>query len=243
VDHAQQSQFRTTAWDLVRRARDRGTADGHQALDELCRTYWYPLYAYLRRRGQSKDDAADAVQGFFATILHRDGVARVERSLGRFRSWLLTSLQNYLSDDRRRREAIKRGGDRQLLSLDVERAESRYQLEPYDDVDAETLYARRWAHDVLERAREALRAEYLRRGNGALFEALQSELTDGTPAEEVDGTSLGLSPLALRVARHRLRVRFGERIRAEARATLGEGLEPDEEIQELMAALVSEVGR
>jgi RNA polymerase sigma-70 factor (ECF subfamily) len=231
------SQFHTTAWDLVRRAGDRGSDEGLAALDELCRRYWYPLYAYLRRRGHSADDAADVVQGFFATILHRDGVARVEQRLGRFRTWLLSSLQNYLVDQERRATTQRRGGGIRPVSLDVDVAERRYQLEPADDLEPEQLFSRRWALNVLERAREGLRSEYVARRQGELFDALQPELFDGRRPDPATVARLGLSPTALRVARHRLRKGFAERVRREARTTLGEGLDPDEELRELIAAL------
>lgn len=231
------THFHTTSWDLVRLAGDRESEEGSAALEELVRLYWFPLFAYLRRRGKSKHDAADAVQGFFASLLSRGGMARVEEGAGRFRSWLLTSLQYFVNDEFRRASTIKRGGGQRPLSLDVEAAESRYQLEPQDDLDAEALFHRQWALDVLERARQTLRAEYVRRGQRQLFDALASELETGERPDDEQLAVFEMTPVALRVARHRLRDRYADQIRAEARATLGQHLDTDEELRELAAAL------
>ncbi|MEO0653008.1 MAG: sigma factor [Planctomycetota bacterium] len=232
-----QSHFRTTAWELVRQAGDRTTESGQQALEELCRQYWYPLYAFLRRRGHSKDDAADVVQGFFESILRREGMARVEQRQGRFRSWLLTSLKNYQADEHRKAQTLKRGGDRVLVSLDADEAERRYQLEPIDDVAPEAAFGRHWVLGILERARDALETEYAKRNRTDVFRALEPELYTGDRPDGDAVRALGLSQVALRVARHRLRKRYAEEIRAAARATLGEGLDEEEELHLLLQAV------
>ena len=231
------SQFRTTAWDLVRLAGDRHTESGQQALEELCRQYWYPLYAFLRKRGHSKDDAADVVQGFFESILRREGMARVEQRHGRFRSWLLTSLKNYQADEHRKAQTLKRGGDRVQVSLDADEAERRYQLEPVDDVAPEAAFGRHWVLGILERARDAVEADYTKRKRSDVFQALEPELYTGERANGEGVAALGLSQVALRVARHRLRKRYAEEIRAAARATLGDGLDEEEELHLLLEAV------
>ena len=231
------SNFHTTHWDLVQQAGEGGTDDGKAALGELIDIYWYPLYAFLRRRGRSKDDAADAVQGLFATLLGRGGMSRVERKNGRFRSWLLKSLENYLRDQHRRATSIKRGGGFVPQSLDLDSAEARYRLEPEDGLDAEALYRRDWALEVIGRARDALQTEYIRQGKRKLFDALSSELDSGDRATDVDPAEFEMTPVAMRVARYRLRDRFANHVRTQARATLGSDLDEDEELRELIQAL------
>ncbi|QDU66412.1 RNA polymerase sigma factor [Engelhardtia mirabilis] len=237
------SNFHTTHWDLVRQAGDSGSDDGRAALGTLIEIYWYPLYAYLRRRGKSMDDAADAVQGLFATLLSRSGISRLDQANGRFRSWLLTSLENYLRDEYRRATSIKRGGGFVPQSLDLDSAEARYRLEPEDGLDAEALYRKEWALEVINRARDALQTEYIRAGKRRLFDALSSELETGDRAAGVDPAEFEMTPVAMRVARHRLRERFANQLRTQARATLGSGLDEDEELRELIQALEGPKGR
>lgn len=231
------TRFHTTAWELVRQAGDRHTESGQEALEELCRQYWYPLFAFLRRRGKSKDDAADVVQGFFESILRREGMARVEQRQGRFRSWLLTSLKNYQADEHRKAKTLKRGGDWNHVSLDADEAERRYQLESHDDLPPEAAFGRSWVLEILQQARQAVEAKYARGKRIDVFRALEPELTTGERPTGGAVEALGLNDVALRVARHRLRKSFAAEIRAAARATLGEGLDEEEELRLLLQAV------
>ena len=160
------ARFLTTRWSLVRGARG-SSADARAALEELCRIYWYPLYAYVRRGGTAAEDARDLVQGFFAGFLARDSIAGLSEEGGRFRSYLLGALRHHVANERERSRALKRGGGEAPLPLELDGAEERYAREPADPETPETLYARKWALTVLERVLERLRSEQEERGRGA----------------------------------------------------------------------------
>jgi DNA-directed RNA polymerase specialized sigma24 family protein len=230
--------FATTRWSLVRAAGRRASPEAERALAALCETYWYPLYAYARRRGLDAEAAGDATQGFFARLLEKGDLAVADRTRGRFRSFLLAAFGHYLANERDRERALRRGGGRPTLSLDFDAGESRYGLEPADEATPERIFDRRWALTLLDRAFARLRDEYGLAGKGDLFEALRPALAGdrGAPYVEV-AARLGMTEGAVKVAAHRLRSRCGEVIRAEIAETVGSAEEVEDELRQLFAAL------
>jgi RNA polymerase sigma factor (sigma-70 family) len=213
--------------------------DSRGALEELIRAYWFPLYAFVRRQGNSLQQAEDITQGFFAHLLENEGLMTVDRSKGKFRSFLLASLKNFASDQRDKARAAKRGGNRKFLSLDTVEAEAHYAKELSDTMTPERLFERSWAIAVLNRVVLRLEQEYAERGKTAAFEALRYSLDGQTDvrshAEIAD--QLGMSAGAVRVMAHRLRRRYRELLRDEIMQTVdGEEL-VDEEIQYLLQCL------
>jgi DNA-directed RNA polymerase specialized sigma24 family protein len=231
-------RFFTTRWSLIRSATGRGD-EARRCLEELCRAYWFPLYAFLRRRGTAPPDAEDLVQAFFVLLLERGDLAAVDPERGRFRSWLRTALKHFVASERERAATLKRGGGRRLLSIDRDAAEERYLVEPATDRTPEGEFDHAWALATLERAGERLHAEYRERGAGDLFEALRPHLVAerGEGDRDVLAASLGLRPGALKVAIHRLRQRFGEALRGEIAETVESAEEVDAELEDLMQAL------
>ena len=232
--------FATTHWSVVLSAGSENNPEALAALERLCRAYWYPLYAYVRREGYSPEDAQDLTQGFFAQLLARNSLANVAPEKGRFRSFLLAAMRHFLSAERERARAVKRGGRAQIISLDASEAESRYRLEPVERLDADKIYERRWAMTLLEQAVVRLRDEMAAAGKAELFEHLRGfisgdrEVTCGQVA-----TELGLSESAVKSAVHRLRERYRELVREEIAHTVADPAEVETEIQYL-AALLSE---
>ena len=166
--------FTTTHWSVVLGAAQGERPASCWALEQLCGTYWYPLYAYVRRRGYSPEDAQDLTQGYFEHVLERNFFDQVDQSKGRFRAFLLATLKHFLSDQSDRQRAAKRGGRNSILSLDAEMGEERYQLEPVDTISPDKLYERRWAFTVLGEARARLRAEFAAAGRLRLYEHLDA---------------------------------------------------------------------
>jgi RNA polymerase sigma factor (sigma-70 family) len=207
-------------------------------LAQLCQTYWYPLYAYARRRGNSPEDAEDLTQGFFARLLELNSLADVRREKGKFRSFLLASLNHYLSDEWDRARAQKRGHGR-IISLEANLAEERFAREPADALTPEKLFERKWAMTLLESAVQRLQGEYESAGKGALFAALKF----GIAGEQSDvsytelSSQLGLSEPTLRVTIHRLRQRYRQLLRDEIARTVASEAEVNGEIRHLFAAL------
>jgi DNA-directed RNA polymerase specialized sigma24 family protein len=229
--------FPGTHWTMILHA-----GQGHEeALEELCDTYWYPLYAYTRRRGLGEQDAQDRVQGFLADVLGRGDLAKVDQDRGKFRAWLLTAMRHFLSKQWDHERALKRGGGQLPLSLDWARAEGRYAVEPVDIDDAEVLYARRWALTLLDRVRERLRGEYEHNDKQDLFDRLQGALTgEGlTGSYREVGEELGLSEGAVKVAVHRMRKRFGRVLRQEVAHTVDGPEAVDDELRHLISVLGS----
>ncbi len=233
--------FAATHWSLVLAAGRDSTPGARAALEKICRTYWPPLYSFIRRSGHAPADAQDLTQGFFLQLLQRDFLDGVEPAKGKFRSFLLASLKHYLSNERDRARARKRGGGRAPVSIDEQDAEGRYLLEPADPATPEKLYERRWALTVLDQAIARLQAEYAASGRGAIFEKLKGELTTHAerPPHADTARELGLTPGAVKVAAHRLRQRFGEVLRAEIAETVAKPEDIEEEIQHLFQALGS----
>lgn len=208
------------------------------ALDELARAYWYPLYAFARRRGLAADVAADRVQTCFALLLERDDFARADPARGKFRSFLLTAFKHVLDDEREREFALKRGGGRAPLSLDANDAERRFREEPVAADSPEAAFERAWVGELLEQALARLGAEQAGIGRGDWFERLRPHLAgdDDAPRFAAIASELGATENAVKVAAHRLRKRFGELLREAIGATLGAPNDPravDEELRAL----------
>jgi len=231
--------FRTTRWTVVLEA-GRGEAGGRAALEELCGTYWYPLYALARRRGFASDGAQDAVQGFFADLLARGDVARADPERGRFRAFLAKAFTNHLANARDAARAQKRGGGRVALPLDGALAEERYEQASGRALDPVALFDRAWALALIEEALAGLRADYARRGRSELFDALRPVLLEpdgGATDRAALARSLALTDGALKVALHRLRGRARDALRAAVRDTVARDEEVETELARLFAAL------
>ena len=231
--------FDTTHWSAVQAAGRNSATSSRKALEELCRNYWYPLYAYVRRQGNSPEDAQDLTQEFFCRFLEKEHVKLADRDRGRFRTFLLTSLKHFLVNEWAKRNAAKRGGG-QVFSLDEDAAETRYSFEPAHNLTPDKLFEKSWAMALLERTAERLREEYARFGKLAIFERLQGLLQGDkseVPYAELAG-ELGMSEGALKVAVHRLRHRYQEMLHAEVAQTVGSPSEVEEELRYL-AGLVS----
>ena len=220
-------------------ARGSEGAAGRDALASLCSTYWYPLYAFVRRQGSSPHEAEDLTQEFFCRFLERNSLTSVQPSAGKFRSFLLACFKNFLSNERARANAQRRGGGRVILPLDSGEAETRYSLEPADHLTPEAVFERRWAFAVLERTMTELRREYSAAEKSDLFESLQGFLPGGR--ESISRTELaakrGVSVGAIDVAVHRLRQRFGVLLREEVARTVSFEAEVEEEIRYLILVL------
>ena len=232
-------EFATTLWTVVLQAGSAETTASRQALEWLGQAYWYPLYAHIRRRGHPPQDAQDLVQGFFASLIERSPFGRLTADRGRFRSFLLAALGNYLADERDRRHAAKRGGGQTLLSLDETTAEDRYAFEPAASTSPEKDFDRRWAHSVLERALDALAQEQAAAGKQRVFERLRVFLTDATGRSDYTESAEELKVPANTVAAtvRRLRQRYRELVRAEIAETLGQPADVDAEMGHLLDAL------
>jgi RNA polymerase sigma factor (sigma-70 family) len=232
-------RFHSTHWDDVRAARDPDDPQAGAALSELCRTYWYPLYAFARRKGCTPEQAEDLTQGFFSDKLAQDFLRDVDPSRGRFRTFLLASFENYLVNERAREKRVKRGGRVAILSLDGGGAEARYLREPSHVETAERLYDRRWALTVLDRALDRLERRMTGQGKGPLFDRLKPALLGAEEAIAYAqvGEELGLNEGAVKVAAHRMRARLRDLIREEVARTVADPSQVDEEIRDLFSAL------
>jgi RNA polymerase sigma-70 factor (ECF subfamily) len=216
------AEFAATRWSLVLSAHAGEPEAAERALEELCRTYWYPLYAFVRRQGRDADEADDLTQSFFARLIEKRWLAAATPEKGRFRTFLLTALSHFLANEWVREHRLKRGGGHRFVALDAATAEERYLLEPAETATPEVLFERRWALTVLENAFAALEAESRATGRHELFHALRPHLSGDPDAATFAATApgLGLSEGALKVAAHRLRRRYGELVRAEIGRTV-----------------------
>jgi DNA-directed RNA polymerase specialized sigma24 family protein len=232
-------RFHSTHWDNVLAARDPADPHAGAALGELCRTYWYPLYAFARRKGCTAEQAEDLTQGFFSDKLEHDFLRDVDPARGRFRTFLLASFENYLANQRVRDKRVKRGGRVAIVSLEGSGAEARYLREPAHVETAERLYDRRWALTVLDRALDRLEGRMAGQGQGPLFDRLKSALLGAEDAVGYArvGKELGLTEGAVKVAAHRMRARLGALIREEVARTVADPSQIDEEIRDLFSAL------
>jgi RNA polymerase sigma-70 factor (ECF subfamily) len=232
-------RFATTRWSLVLAAGGDPSEHADRALSELCADYWYPLYAYVRRRGYEAEDARDLTQAFFARLLEKRRLRAADPARGRFRSFLLASMKNFLTSEWRRQATLKRGAGVEILRIDYEGAEARYRVEPAHSLTPEAIYERRWALALLDRAIDDLRSSYTRRGKTELFDALKGHLggdADAAPFSELS-RRLGQSEGALRTALFRLRARWRDRLRELVAETVQEGDTIDDELHRLLAAL------
>jgi RNA polymerase sigma-70 factor (ECF subfamily) len=235
--------FPTTQWSRILAARqgDPAAIEARTAMAELCRAYWYPLYAFIRRRGHDPEAAQDLTQEFFARLLEADFLAGVDRAKGKFRAFLLAACTHFLANQRDFLRARKRGGGRRILSIDAGDAEGRYHLEPAHRLTPEALFTRRWALTVLALALDRLRDEHRAAGAAQLerFEVLRATLTGDcgrVPYADL-AARLGLTEGAVQVAVHRLRRRYREVLRESIAATLEDPADVDDEIRDLFAAL------
>jgi len=234
-------KFDTTHWSVVQAAGRNSSTGSRRALEELCANYWYPLYAYVRRQGNTPEDAQDLTQEFFRRFLEKESVKLADRERGRFRTFLLTSLKNFLVNEWSKKRAIKRGGGEPIFSLDEVAAETRYKFEPGDNLTPEKLYDRGWATALLERVAARLRQEYAGFGKLSQFEELKDLLRgekSEVPYSEL-ARRLRISEGAVKVAVHRVRHRYQEMLHAEIAQTVSNPSEVEEELRYLLE-LISE---
>ncbi len=231
--------FPTTHWTVVLTAGGSDSIDGERALERLCRTYWYPLYSYVRRCGHSSHDAQDLTQAFFAHLLKGDAFTRIGPEKGKFRSFLLVSINHFLANARERVNATKRGGGKTLVSLEDEGAEERFGLEPVSNLTPEQYFEKRWASALLEHAVARLREEYEKASKGAVFERLKVFLAEeAAPGDYAAAAGdLGMSTNSVTVAVHRLRHRYRELILDEIAETVETPAEIEEEMRYLLGVL------
>jgi len=231
--------FTTTHWSVILTAGDSQSPQAGTALDNLCRSYWYPLYAYVRRRGHDAETAKELTQDFFALLLSKRLLTGVDPAKGKFRSWLLGVMNHFLAHEWAKVRAQKRGGGQPAFSLDDVRADERYRLEPADESTPEKIFDRRWAFTVLDQAAARLRGEHEAAGKGVLYSRLKGYVSaESAPASyEETARHLGLSQGAVKSAIHRLRQRYQELIRDEIAQTVTSAGEVDEEIRHLLAVI------
>ena len=233
------AQFATTHWSFIVTAGQAPTAESEEALEYLCRTYWPPVYAYLRRQGHDVHEAQDLTQGFFARFLEKNYLENVRPEKGKFRSYLLGAVKHFVSNERDRAQAKKRGGGRAVLSLDFERAEGRYGIEPSDSTTPERIFDRCWALALLDRVLSRLEEEYRRRVQEKTFEHLKTFITSGSSEASYRDVAdvLEMTEGAVKVAVHRLRRRYKEILEEEIAGTVADETEIDGELRYLLRAV------
>jgi RNA polymerase sigma factor (sigma-70 family) len=240
-------QFHTTCWSAVLLSAQSQAPGSQAALAELCRTYWYPMYSFIRRRGFSPEDAQDLTQGFFLHLLDHKALSQVSPFKGKFRSFLLASLQNYLSDEADRARCLKRGGKVEFVSLDIGFAEDHYRLAPLDFLTADKVFDARWAVTLMDEAMARLRQEYARQGKTAIFETLKSFIdpinNKAALSYEQVGDMLQVRVQLVKKLIYRLRKRYASVLREEVARTVSRPAEIDEEIHALCQALIATEGR
>lgn len=232
-------RFNETHWSMVLAAGQDDSSGREAALQRLCQTYWYPLYAFVRRQGHPQHDAEDLTQAFFARLLAKGDLAGVDREKGKFRSFLLASMKHFLANEWDKVQAQKRGGGRQIISIDFEDAETKYSVEPTHDLTPEKLYERRWAMTVLGQAVSKLRKEMRSAGKGDQFESLKLFMTGGKGVVSYAqvAANLDVSEGAVKVAVHRLRKRYRQLLVAEVAHTVDEKQFAEQELRGLLTAL------
>jgi RNA polymerase sigma-70 factor (ECF subfamily) len=230
--------FATTHWSVVLEAQGESPA-AQDALEKLCRTYWRPVYSFIRRRGVGLEEAEDFTQGFFALLLERRDLDAVRKEKGRLRSYLLTSVKHFLASEQRRAMAVKRGKGQRVVALEGLSAAERTQIEPADSLSADRLYERRWARTLMEQVLLRLKDEYHTAGNAALFDWLKQLLPDepGAPSRAEIAARLGMTENALRQALHRFRHRYQILLREEISHTVAIASDIEDELRHLIAVL------
>jgi RNA polymerase sigma-70 factor (ECF subfamily) len=239
-EHGAGARFNTTHWSVVLACRDESDSlEAQAAIANLFQTYWYPLYAYVRHRGYSEHDAEDLVQAFCAHVQEKHALAKADPDRGKFRTFLLSSLQNFLANEETRAHAQKRGGGRELIFLDAQDAPARYRLEPTDKLTPEAIFETRWAHAVLEQTLTGLRADFVEKGKQRLFDGLSSFLTGDQPIDSYQqaATRLGLPLSAIKTTVHRLRQDYRAKLREEIARTVSTPEEVDDELRHLRKVL------
>lgn len=231
-------EFATTHWSVILAAGENENLRSAQALETLCRVYWFPLYAYVRRQGQTEHDAQDLTQAFFARFLEKGTIRLADRERGRFRSFILTSLKHFLVNEWEKGRTARRGGGQPGLALDAENAEALYLAEVTDQMSPDRLFEKRWAVALVENVLDQLRAEYSAAGKLALFDALKGHVWgDGGEAYAEVAARLNTTEGALRIGAHRLRERFRELLRKEVAHTVASAAEIDGELRHLISVL------
>jgi len=230
--------FTTTQWTVVLTAQG-ATPAAEAALEKLCRTYWWPLYGFARRQGYAPEEAQDLTQGFFAMLLERRDLDVVRREKGRLRSYLLTSLKNYMAKANRRAMALKRGEGKPLVPLQELLTRERADLEPADTLTADRIYERRWALTLLEQVLKRLEGEYRAAGNGKIFDQLKQVLDEGSDrrSQAKIAQELEMTENAVKQASHRLRLRYRLLLRDEIAQTVAEPADVEEELRYFIAVL------
>jgi len=233
--------FAPTQWSMVLRAQERNTPLAQHALEQLCRVYWYPLYGFVRRSGYDVATAEDLTQDFFVRVTQKDFLHSVDRSKGKFRSFLLASLKNFLANERARSRAAKRGGGRLNFSLDAEMAENRFKAEPFHEATPEKAFDRTWAMTLLDNALARLKQEYVERGSADLFDAVQPYLSGDRDQSDYAAVAarLNTTEAAIKMAVVRLRRRYGQMLRAKVGQTVASEAELNEELRHLFTALAN----
>lgn len=234
--------FTTTRWSIIQAAKQSQSDEAREAMEMLCRTYWLPLYAFARRQGNSPQDAEDLTQGFFSKVIEKEYLVSVDRSKGRFRSFLLASLRHYMLDEHKRATRVKRGGGREILSLDTEYAEERLAFDESEQESPEAVFDRQWALTVTQTALETLENDYQRSGKAAVFDALRPLLRGDADALSYEGAarSLGLTENAFRVSLSRLRQRYRTGLREVIAQTVAHPKDIDDEMRHLFRVLTAE---
>jgi RNA polymerase sigma factor (sigma-70 family) len=230
--------FTTTHWSVVLEAQGESPA-AQEALEKLCRTYWRPIFAFLRRQGLSPTEAEDITQGFFAELLERRSLTAVRKEKGRLRSFLLGGLKYFLANEQRRAMAVKRGKGQRPIPLEEFRAGERIETEPADPMTPDQIYERRWALTILERVLSRLKNEYLAADNAVLFDSLKELLPDepGSPSQAEIATRLGMTENAIRQAFYRFRQRYQALLREEIGNTVATPGDVEDELRHLIAVL------
>jgi RNA polymerase sigma factor (sigma-70 family) len=236
---SRQHRFATTHWSVVLAAGDRDSESAESALAALSQAYWYPLYAYVRRRSYSPEDAQDLTQSFFAALLQKNYLDRANHERGRFRTFLLSSLENFLANEWDRSTALKRGGGQRTVSWDEQDAEGRYLNEPADEMTPERIFEKRWAVTLLELVMKRMREEFLVGGKAELFEAIKPHLWSEGPATSYAqlAVQLNMTVVAVKGTVHRLRHRYRDLLRAEIAHTVASPGEVDDEIRHLIKVM------
>lgn len=233
--------FHTTQWSVVLSAANPDAVQARGALEHLCRIYWYPIYAYIRRKGFSAEDGQDLTQSFFEHLLKREFLRHISPEKGKFRSFLQASLNYFLSDYRDRIGAVKRGGGAQIIPLDFMEAENRYRYEPQEAMGPDKLFERKWAQALLDQVLSRLEEEFKKAGKAELFRQLSVHMVEGVKEQTygATGKSLGQSEESVKKAVHRMRRRYYQLFRSEIAHTVADEGEVEEELRYLCGVVAS----